>query len=340
MATQPLHRARFARHQEVWPLLSSSLAPDGILLGTRRVLLSQPFVTVRPTKQRSELGNLLIVAPTRSGKGLLAVSQLLAWHHSVIVNDIKGDLFTQTAGFRSLLGPVYVLDPTGVGHRYDPLVGKETEDALYSSAAHLLHQAGEQDIFTQRATKMLACLFAAAKRQAAAALPYTRMMLRAGLVGCVERLHAVSPELATVFLDVSLEKAHLEDRFLLSAWGTLTTKLHPLLTETVIRSLAYTDFTSEEIMISSRPVTVYMRWRTESRRRVSRKDGHAYGDRHEVDAEALHRLGTALPLHIPYPQSHGISGRESHREGHRDLHGRCRPRDGSLAETLGTGPFW
>lgn len=261
MASAPLHRARFAHLEEVWPLLSSSLVPDGLLLGTRRVLLSQRHVTVRSTNHRPELGNLLIVAPTRSGKGLLAVSQLLTWHHSVIVNDIKGDLFSQTAGFRSLLGPVYVLDPTGVGHRYDPLAGKETEDAFYSSAAHLLHHAGEQDIFTQRATKMLACIFAAAKAQAAATLPYTRMMLRAGLAGCVERLHAVSPELATVFLDVSLEKARLDDRFLLSAWGTLTTKLHPLLTETLIRSLARSDFTPEEIITSARPVTVYMRWR-------------------------------------------------------------------------------
>jgi len=145
MVGQALHRARFAHVDEIWPLLSSSFAPAGVLLGTRRFLLGKRLVTVRQTKQRSELGNLLIVAPTRSGKGLLAVSQLLTWHHSVIVNDIKGDLFTQTAGFRSLLGPVYVLDPTGVGHAYDPLQGKATEDALYSSAAHLLHQAQEHD---------------------------------------------------------------------------------------------------------------------------------------------------------------------------------------------------
>ncbi|MFL6546595.1 MAG: type IV secretory system conjugative DNA transfer family protein, partial [Candidatus Udaeobacter sp.] len=261
MVGEALHRARFAHASEVWPLLSSSFAPDGVLLGTRRFLLSTRLVTVRQTKQRPELGNVFIVAPTRSGKGLLAVSQLLTWHHSVIVNDIKGELFTQTAGFRSLLGPVYVLDPTGVGHAYDPLQGKTTEDALYSSAAHLLHQADGQDIFTQRATKMLACIFAAAKRQAAAALPYARMMLRAGLVGCVERLNTVSPELATIFLAVSLENANLDDRFLLSAWGTLTTRLHPLLTETVIRSLAHSDFTPEEIITSTRPVTVYMRWK-------------------------------------------------------------------------------
>src|SRR2546421_2142914 len=174
MVGQALHRARFARTHELWPLFASSFVPDSVLLGTRRFLLGKPLVTVRKTSQRPELGNLLIVAPTRSGKGLLAVSQLLTWHHSVIVNDIKGELFTQTAGFRSLLGPVYVLDPTGVGHAYDPLQGKATEDALYSSAAHLLHQA-EQDIFTQRATKMLACLFAAAKREGVAALPYARM---------------------------------------------------------------------------------------------------------------------------------------------------------------------
>ncbi len=262
MVGQALHRARFAHQSEVWPLLSPSFATDAVLLGTRRFLLSKRLVTVRRTTHRPEIGNLLIIAPTRSGKGLLAVSQLLTWHHSVIVNDIKGELFTATAGFRSLLGPVYVLDPTGIGHAYDPLQGKATEDALYSSAAHLLHQAGEKDeIFTQRAITMLTCVFAAAKRDGVAALPYARTMLRAGLAGCVERLHTVSPELATVFLDVSLENANLSDRFLLSAWGTLTARMRPLLTETVTRSLARSDFTPEEIITSNRPVTVYLRWK-------------------------------------------------------------------------------
>ncbi len=262
MVGRALHRARFAHLEEVWPLLSPSFAPDGVLLGTRRALLSKRLVTVRKTKQRPELGNLLIVAPTRSGKGLLAVSQLLTWHHSVIVNDIKGDLFNQTAGFRSLLGPVYVLDPTGAGHAYDPLAGKATEDALYSSAAHLLHQADERDqIFTQRATTMLACIFAAASREGYAALPYARMMLNAGLAGCVERLQSVAPELATILLNVSIENADLTERFLLSAWGTLDARMRPLLTETVIRSVARSDFTPAQLMTSPRPVTLYMRWK-------------------------------------------------------------------------------
>src|SRR5207247_1622501 len=71
----------------------------------------------------------------------------------------------------------------------------------------------------------------------------------------------LSPELATIFLDVSLENANLTDRFLLSAWGTLTARMRPLLTETVVRSLAHSDFTPEEIITSPRPVTVYMRWK-------------------------------------------------------------------------------
>ena len=79
---------------------------------------------VRQTETRRELGNLLIVAPTRGGKGLLAVSQLLSWQHSVIVNDIKGELFTQTAGYRSTLGKVFVIDPTGVGHCLRSLAGE------------------------------------------------------------------------------------------------------------------------------------------------------------------------------------------------------------------------
>jgi type IV secretion system protein VirD4 len=120
---------------------------------------------VRPTKARRELGNLLVVAPTRGGKGLLATSQLLTWPHSVIVNDIKGDLFTQTAGYRSILGKVFVIDPTGIGHWYDPLLGHRTEDELLSAATHLLYKPDEEDgaIFTQRATVMLTQVFLAAR---------------------------------------------------------------------------------------------------------------------------------------------------------------------------------
>ena len=100
-----LHAARFARLHELSQLSSPNLEDLGtsLLLGLTSF---NHFACVRPTPTRSELGNLLICAPTRAGKGLLAVSQLLTSQNSIVVNDIKGDLFTQTAGYRQKLGKV------------------------------------------------------------------------------------------------------------------------------------------------------------------------------------------------------------------------------------------
>ena len=257
--SQTLHRARFASFHELTVLLTERLDETSLLLGASRF---NHVLRVLPTQTRRELGNVLVVAPTRGGKGLLATSQLLAWRHSVIVNDIKGDLFDQTAGYRSTLGKVYVIDPTGRGNRFDPLLGKQTEDELLSSATHLLYKPdeGEGAIFTQRATVMLTQLFLAARNEGLPALPYVRHMIRTGLPDAAERLNAINPDIATQFLDVRYDAANFTDRFLLSAWGTLTARLRPLLTETVIRSLADNDFSARDLMTSEKPITVYLRW--------------------------------------------------------------------------------
>jgi type IV secretion system protein VirD4 len=179
-----------------------------------------------------------------------------------VVNDIKGELFTQTAGYRSTLGSVYVIDPTGIGNRYDLLSGKQTEDELLSVATHLLFKPdeGEGAIFTQRATVMLTQLFLAAREEGEPPLPYVRHIIRSGLPDAAERLNAINPELATQLLDVRYTDANFTDRFLLSAWGTLTARLRPLLTETVIRSLSGADFHAGELLTKQAPITVYLRW--------------------------------------------------------------------------------
>jgi type IV secretion system protein VirD4 len=192
----------------------------------------------------------------------LASSQLLSWRESAIVNDIKGELFEQTAGFRQTLGPVFVMDPRGVGHRFDPLSGKVTEDELFSSATQLLYKAGEGEgaIFTQRAIVMLTQLFLAARVEQVSPLPYVRQIIRLGLPAAAQRLWHLSPDLSTQFLDTDFAEANLADRFLLSAWGTLSARIRPLLTETVVRCLSGTDFTPEQVIRGARPVTVYLRW--------------------------------------------------------------------------------
>ncbi len=178
------------------------------------------------------------------------------------MNDIKGELFTQTAGYRSSLGEVYVIDPTGVGHCFDPLSGKQTEDEFYSTAAHLLFKPdeGEGQIFTQRATVMLTQLFLAARNENKAPLPYARSLIRSGLSETAARLNLVDPTLATQFLDVGYTDANLSDRFLLSSWGTLTARMRPLLTETVVRCFTHADFNAGKLLRSDKPVSIYLRW--------------------------------------------------------------------------------
>src|SRR5260221_9122175 len=81
-----LYRARYARRDEIADLLSATPTPMSLLLGINRL---RHFFLVRSIPIRRELGSVLIVGPTRSGKGLLATSQLLTWGGSVVVNDIK-----------------------------------------------------------------------------------------------------------------------------------------------------------------------------------------------------------------------------------------------------------
>jgi type IV secretory pathway TraG/TraD family ATPase VirD4 len=257
-----LHTARFAALHETADL---SINPSfnnetSFLLGAGAF---DRVYSVQPTRARRELGNLLVVAPTRGGKGILAVSQLLTWPHSVVVNDIKGDLFTQTAGYRSELGPVFVIDPTGIGNRYDPLAGKRTEDELFSAATQLLFRPdeGEGAIFAQRGAVMLTQILLAAGLEGVSALPYVRKLVRMGFPSCARYLAALSPDLATQFLDLEYNELNLNDRFLLSAWGTLSTRMRSVLLENVVRCFAGSDFTAEQIMCSEQPITVYLRWK-------------------------------------------------------------------------------
>src|SRR3954452_5448470 len=133
-------------------------------------------------------------------------------------------------------GRVFVIDPTGVGNKYDPLQGRETEDDLYDSAKHLLYEPNERDpVFTQRATKMLQQLFIAAKeeerrakkegRKVLAPLPYIGQLIQFGPKYAAAQLYMISPHLAARFLDNRMEDADWSDKFLQSAWSTLTAKL-------------------------------------------------------------------------------------------------------------------
>jgi type IV secretion system protein VirD4 len=262
-----LYADRFARPHEVNPLVSPNWQQEtGLLLG---VSAFNQVLSVRSKPKRRELGNVLVDALTRGGKGLLAISQILTFTGSVVVLDIKGELYEATAAYRKTLGPVFVIDPEAVGNQFDPLYGRTTERQLYAAAKYLLYEAGERDpIFIERGMKMVTQLFLAAREENRQVgfekyrlLPYAGQLMNLPINQVAAHLHAVSPDLATKFLSGAYnpEKDYDEKKFLTSSWETATSRLYPILSDELLRCFDGSDFTASDIITSPQPITVYLR---------------------------------------------------------------------------------
>lgn len=73
--------------------------------GVPEVKLNKKFVKKVELLRADDPTHILAFAPTRSGKGVgLVLPTLLTWRHSVIVNDIKGENWALSAGFRRAAG--------------------------------------------------------------------------------------------------------------------------------------------------------------------------------------------------------------------------------------------
>jgi type IV secretion system protein VirD4 len=258
----------FASPHEIEKLLTSTWHNEaGLLLGV------SPFhqvYSVRSTPQRRELGNILVDAPTRGGKGLLAIAQILTWPHSSVILDIKGELYEATAAYLRKRGhKIMVVDPRGVGDQHDPLFGKYTERELYAVAKYLLYEEGERDpIFIQRGMRMVTQLFLAAREENRQAgfekyrlLPYAGQLMNLPINEVAAHLQAVSPELAKKFLQVHFkpDKDYDEKKFLASCWETATNRVYPILSDEILRCFDGSDFTGADIITSKQPITVYLR---------------------------------------------------------------------------------
>jgi type IV secretion system protein VirD4 len=224
-----------------------------------------------PTKEQDELGNIFLDGMTRAGKGLTIETNLFTWPHSVIVNDIKGELYNRTAGFRAKGLPdakVFRIDPRGYGNKFDPLEGKITESDLRSAATTLLHREneGENKVFTERAITMLTQIFIAARLEGQRPLPFTYKMLNEGLCGVASILKIISekynfyPNLATKFLDIPYNMANFESKFLHDCYSTMTARINNILTKETVRSFTDSDFTARDIITSKTPISVYLHW--------------------------------------------------------------------------------
>jgi Type IV secretory system Conjugative DNA transfer len=137
-----LYTARLAYLHE---LITCSIPKSSIAQKRPAILLAMgefdQVIAVRPRESQKELANVFLEGKTRVGKGLCIETNCLTWPYPFIANDIKGELWWRTAGFREtgLGGKSFKFDPRGKNsHRFDPLEGLETEFDLQSAATTLL----------------------------------------------------------------------------------------------------------------------------------------------------------------------------------------------------------
>lgn len=174
-------------------------------------------------------GHMLVVGPTRSGKGLHLTQTLLHWPGAAIILDPKGEQFARTAGERQKRfgSPIYRLPGHQIhlAYYYDNF---QDQDSLFELHDHLLRPQQSRDrIFADKSR----VLFSASSEYASAYnLNPLRVLLDGAACNPIMVLAALesvpaAKEYVRLFTDgLPPEKLH-ENRFATSAYGTFTTML-------------------------------------------------------------------------------------------------------------------
>jgi type IV secretion system protein VirD4 len=237
---------------------------EGVMLGVHygRVLGVAPGF-----EGRREMGHFLVTGPSRSGKGLHLVANLLMWQGSAIALDVKGELYGLTSAARRGLGnDVLVLDPSGRGHRYDPFAELSYSPEALKRAVELIMEPdrGRDPIFAQRGAAALYAAAMGARIEGVPTLPYVRELTAEGPTRFVEHLAGLGdPRVRKALVDfLGARPEELgrrdfrEDRFLSSTWSTMTARLGPVLAEGVLKMTGGSDFMAADLV--RRPTTLYL----------------------------------------------------------------------------------
>lgn len=117
----------------------------------REPLLSYATEICRVGRQRVHLSredSSLWVGPPGTGKSAAMAGQIIDAPGGVVVTSTAGDVYELTAPLRERLGPVWVLNPSGLGGikstlRWSPLSGCENPATAIRRANDLIPQSGE-----------------------------------------------------------------------------------------------------------------------------------------------------------------------------------------------------
>ncbi|MGD9979519.1 MAG: type IV secretory system conjugative DNA transfer family protein [Hyphomonadaceae bacterium] len=228
----------------------------------------------------------LLIGASRSGKGRgHVVPTLLAWPHSALVLDIKGELadgdaghgFPGTSGFRALFGPVLRFAPTRMDSAtFNPLFevrkgANEIRDV--QNIVEILvdpHGDGRNQDFWDRSAKnilvgvILHVLYVEPEERKT--LSVVREKLRdldataLAMKSTLHRLNALSgkPEVHPEVLHAAESFLAGEDRLKAGVKATAESFFGLFADEIVARNTASSDFRIGDLMCADRPVTLYL----------------------------------------------------------------------------------
>ena len=236
--------------------------------GRREGRRGGPVIAVVPQKKRKELGHVLIVGPTRCGKGLGLTQNLLCFSGSIAVNDPKGENFARTGAWRKAMGQdVRVIDPRGRGDCFNPFAELSRKPETLKMACKLIADPegdGGESIFAERGSSALYAGMKGALLAGEPILTYLRFVTRGGLLGFIEDMSKVKDaevqQNLTDFLGFAPNEFNpneaMQDRFLTSCWSTITARLFPLFSPGILASAGGSDFYAEDLLM--KPTSLYL----------------------------------------------------------------------------------
>jgi type IV secretion system protein VirD4 len=228
----------------------------------------------------------LLIGASRSGKGRgHVVPTLLAWPHSALVLDIKGELadgderhgFPGAAGFRETLGPVLRFAPTrGDSHSFNPLLevrrGPNEVRDVQNIVEILVDPAGDgrhQDFWDRSAKQVLVGVILHVlyvepiERKTLAVVREKLCDLDATAQAMKSVFHRISPTKGAP--EVHPEVLHAAESFLAGeermqsgVKATAESFFGLFADEIVARNTATSDFRIGDLMCGTRPVTLFL----------------------------------------------------------------------------------
>ena len=222
--------------------------------------------------------HVLLVAPTRSGKGVgLVLPTLLSWTQSAVIHDIKGENWALTAGWRSRFSHCLLFDPTDPrSARFNPLLEvrkgpQEVRDVQniadilvdpegarerrdhWDKAAHALLTGAILHVLYAEGDKTLARVATLLADPSRSILRTLQIMLTTNHVGSEERPTA-HPVVASIAQELLNKSDNERSGVVSTALSLLGLYRDPL----IAANTAHSDWRIADLMHARRPVSLYL----------------------------------------------------------------------------------